>query len=169
MLIGLPRSGKSTKAKAWLNYECNIRDGECIWGEGRLREPRPRVIVNADQIRLTLHGKRFWVEKEVEVWQLENFMLRYFFNAGYDVLADETHTSNASIMGVLRVDLHADYCLVDTPIEECKRRALACGHDDLVTRDVIDRMEAQWSAWKHDPKTHIDKLRLEVRKENERR
>jgi len=123
------------------------------------------VVVNADQIRLTLHGKRFCAEKEEEVWRLENFILRNFFNAGYHVLADETHTSNRGLMGVLRIDIDADYYVVDTPVGECKRRAIACGHEDLVTRGIIDRMDEHWSDWKNNPGPYIDKLRAEVKKE----
>lgn len=168
-LIGIARSGKSTVANRWVNYHCNIRKNElvdryCHFGEyihPKSDNENPRVVVNADQIRLTLHGKRFWPQAEPMVEAIKLFMIRHFLDSGYDVLVDGTHTTKKSIRKLLEIDHNADFYLVDTPAQVCKDRARACGQEDLVVRGVIDRMDAHLKEWKANPEETINELRKE--------
>src|SRR5579872_4606630 len=71
IMVGLPRSGKSTKARQ-LGYP----------------------IVNPDSIRLVLHGTPFRKEAEPLVWSIAHTMVEALFNAGHDdVILDATNVS----------------------------------------------------------------------------
>lgn len=118
MMMGLPRSGKSTAAK-----EYNV------------------PIVNPDSIRLALHGQAWVAESEPVVWLIAEYMVRALFLAGHDtVVLDATNTTN------LRRDawksprwirmLH----IVETSIETCMERAAASGFPG----EVIQRMHRNW-------------------------
>lgn len=71
IMVGLPRSGKSTVAKA-------------------MGHP----IVSPDAIRLALHGERFLQQAEPMVWTLSRLMVESLFKAGHtDVILDScSHT-----------------------------------------------------------------------------
>lgn len=64
MTVGLPRSGKSTFAADNRNIPC----------------------VNADSIRLALHGQPFIGLAEPFVWAIAKTMVRSLFIAGHDVV-----------------------------------------------------------------------------------
>lgn len=161
-MVGLPRSGKSTIAKRWLDHKsCYICNGQIIKLH-HYKETNPRVVVNADQIRLALYGQRWWEDGENMVHALKNFMIRVYLNSGYDVLVDGTHTTANSIKELLRLNKAADFCLVDTSAKICAERAKLCGQEDLIERGVIDRMDKQLSQWKHIAVTFVDELRKEI-------
>ena len=63
MLVGLPRSGKTTWA---------------------LRQGHP--IVNPDAIRLALHGKSFIGDAEPMVWAIARYMVKALFLAGHETV-----------------------------------------------------------------------------------
>jgi predicted kinase len=72
LMMGLPRSGKSTKA-------------------AQLRKEKGWPIVNRDSIRLAMHGQRYVSEAEPMVKAMAIIMVRALFNAGHDVIVvDET-------------------------------------------------------------------------------
>ena len=125
-MMGLPRSGKTTIARA-LGYP----------------------IVNRDSIRLALHGKRFQKEAEPMVKAIAIVMVRALFRAGHTtVIVDETNTTRA------RRDFWCDkawtteFLHVPTPPEECRLRAKQCGQEDLMP--IIDSMWAQQEALQTD-------------------
>jgi len=69
VLVGLPRSGKTT----WANGE---------------RSP----MVSPDAIRLALHGRKFVPEAEPIVWVYSKLMVRSLFYAGHNrVIVDGCH------------------------------------------------------------------------------
>lgn len=127
LMMGLPRSGKSTKARE-LAHE--------------LRAP----IVNPDSIRLALHGKRFEVLAEDFVWAIAKTMVRSLFLAGHKtVIVDATNTTRR------RRDFwkpgESDewqtlIYLVNTDAATCRDRA----GDDEVLKDVIHRMAECWES-----------------------
>lgn len=166
-LIGLPRSGKSTTSQDWLHFQCDIRQGQLRTKRFHYKElfENPRIVVNADQIRLAIYDKRFWVKGEDLVHATKNLIARLYLQMGYDVLVDGTHTTGRSIKELLRLDIDADYYMVDTPQEECEARALACGHDDLVSKGIIRNMNRHLLVWKHDPAAYINTLREQVKNE----
>lgn len=126
--VGLPRSGKST----W-----------CQKTRVQLRCP----VVSPDAVRLAVTGKRFVALAEPTVWETVRYMVRALFEAGHPcVIVDATNTTKArrkfwldeARLGKYNGDTAVHFVVFDTDAEECKRRAIADGMDDLV--DVIDSM-----------------------------
>lgn len=113
MTIGLPRSGKSTISK---------KLGYCI--------------VNPDSIRLALHGKRFDIEYESEVWKITKIMVKSLFLAGHRVvILDATNTTNKRRDEWID-DKNRNYSIlfikVLTDKDTCIKRAMEDGYDDLI-------------------------------------
>lgn len=65
LMVGLPRSGKSTIAK-YISKKWNA------------------PIVNPDSIRLVLHGQAYYPPAEPMVWAIAKTMVRALFAAGHD-------------------------------------------------------------------------------------
>jgi predicted kinase len=145
--IGLARCGKSTFCDRWVNglemTASTIADeeGDIAWG-------RPRAIVCSDDIRMSLHGERFNRDAEPMVWSVHTYMCKSLLRRGHDVIIDGTNTTRDSILRIMNIDTNACYILIDTPMEECERRAMACGHHDLVEHGVIRRQARQLRALK---------------------
>jgi predicted kinase len=117
MMVGLPRSGKSTKARE-LGYP----------------------IVEPDAIRMVLHGTAWRPNVEPLVWAQARLMVEALFEAGHtDVILDATnHTAEwrkqwESDQWALR------YHPVLTDIATCIQRARETGQEYLIP--VIERME----------------------------
>ena len=142
-MCGLPRSGKSTIARKWTNYEIDIHRGEVKErNKSKSKEENPRVVVNADAIRLTF-GSRFDVRHEDYVVAVKNTMIKALLLTCNDVMVDGTHTKKSSIAKLFEIDQDADYAVVNTPGDVCKARAIATDQSDLLP--VIDRMVEQMS------------------------
>ena len=140
-LIGAARSGKSTIAKKWANYEVDICNGDVLEREGgKAKWENPRAIVNADTIRLQF-GHRFYGPIEEMVHTIKHIMIKTLLESGHDTLVDGTHSTKSSIVKLLEVDRDADYAVITTPAEVCKERAIATVQNDLLP--VIDRMVKQ--------------------------
>lgn len=121
---GLPRSGKSTIT-------------------ARLRREIGAPVVNADSVRLALHGQRYQSLAEPFVFAIREVMVRALFGAGHDVvLYDETNFSRATRDRMKSKDWRTVYLHVPTSPEVCKERALATGQPDLLP--VIDAMQARY-------------------------
>jgi len=135
-LIGLPRSGKSTIAKRWLNNEINITNYHCIVDKLACEISFPRVVVNADRIRLAM-GHRWNGVVEPYVAATCDTMIRALLY-DHDVLIDETHTSARSILRTLQISSIANWHFVDALPGVCQQRAIDTGQRDLTT--VIGRM-----------------------------
>jgi len=124
LLVGLPRSGKSTVAK-------------------KLSKATGFPVVNRDSVRLAYHGKRFAPEHEGIVNTITTSMVKALFLAGAEgVILDETN-----IRRDRRRQWHSDawetrYYHIPTTPEVCKERAIATGQPDLLP--VIDRMHGQF-------------------------
>jgi predicted kinase len=121
VMVGLPRSGKSTWArkKGW-------------------------PIVNRDSIRLAIHGERFLKPTEELVQVAALYMVRCLFLAGHDiVIVDETCTTRKR-RDYWRVDRPwtTVFKHIETSAEECRERALIEKDYDIMP--VIERMDDQF-------------------------
>lgn len=116
MMVGLPRSGKSTVAR-------------------NLGHP----IVNPDSIRLALHGKAFEPLAEDMVWAIAKIAIRSLFMAGHDtVILDATNVTRKRRSAWKDNEWRREYVELSTEPDECWRRAIATGKHYLLP--VIDRM-----------------------------
>ena len=115
--VGLPRSGKSTWA---------------------LEQDYP--IVNPDAMRLAVYGERFNASRENEVWSIVPIMINSLFLAGHDfVIFDATNVTKRRREAVRNDSLYTCYYVAfNTPPEECIKRAIATGQEDLIP--VIEKM-----------------------------
>lgn len=126
-LCGTPRSGKSTYALMWEGIAEQFSTSDGFDGIDRLR-----VVVNSDQIRLALHGKRYSSEHEPEVHKITRVMVKALFNQGYHILIDETNCSQGSIRQWLEIDPAAEFIVLNTKKSICIQRAHDTGQSDLV-------------------------------------
>ena len=121
LMVGLPRSGKSTWAKSQ-NFP----------------------IVNLDSIRLAVHGQRFWGPAEPIVSAHAQVMVSSLFLAGNEtVILDATNVSrHRRTHWYCRKDTPAQWLTVakhiDTSYDECRARAIAEEDQDILP--VIARM-----------------------------
>jgi len=126
MMMGLPRSGKSTIAAL-------IRD-----------ELPNSAIVEPDAVRLAMHGERYIESAEPYVWATSYVMVEALFRAGTEtVIIDSTSMSEGARKSWLKRFGHLDDVVIDvvhveTPREVCIDRAYETLQDDLVP--VINRM-----------------------------
>lgn len=124
MMIGLPRSGKSTYA---------------VFNRGNA------VIVSADDFRQLMYGQRFYKLGEAMMWATRDICLRVLLQQGAEVIIDETNITSEGRAKLVRLAHEYGYTVeavyVMTDADECKGRAVATGQDDLLP--IIDRMDAQ--------------------------
>lgn len=102
LMVGLPRSGKSTHARA-------------------MGHP----VVSPDAIRLALHGKTFLKAAEFMVWPLAVLMVRALFAAGHSkVILDATnHTRERRQFWYDAGTWEIEYRIIDTSAVVCVARA----------------------------------------------
>lgn len=118
ILVGLPRSGKSTWAA---------------------RQSFP--IVCPDTARLAIHGQRYLQEREDEVSVFTDHMVEYFLRQEHAaIVIDATHTTKKRRDHWLRYEDRAklQYVYFATSEIECLQRA------DDVLKPVIRRMAEQF-------------------------
>ena len=119
-MVGLPRSGKSTWAKAYAKES-------------------GAPIVCPDTIRLALHGQPYVQEAEGFVWAIAKTMVQALFLAGHDtVLLDSTSVTMARRFAWNSANWVTRWKVIDTPKDVCLGRA----SPDLVP--VIERMAADF-------------------------
>lgn len=123
LLVGLPRSGKSTWART-VGFP----------------------IVNRDSIRLAMHGQKFHPAAEEFVTAVETAMVKsLFFSGHHSVVVDSTNLKAKhrerweNFCEDFGVKLA--YKVITTGKEECIRRATEEGDQVLV--EVIERMAAE--------------------------
>ena len=133
-LVAPARSGKSTYAKVWERYQ----DTQTL--NGMFPKNNPRVRVNADELRLAMHGCRYNGIMERLVHPFNEILIDKYLNMGYDVLVDETHCSEHAIKKILAIREDAIPIYIKASLEQCYERAYSSGQPDLVELGVIDRM-----------------------------
>lgn len=119
MLVGLPRSGKTTWAAL-----------------------QGHPIVCPDAIRLALHGARYISEAEPHVWAIAKTMVRALFLAGHGVVVLDACNNTRKRRDEWRSSRwRREFHAVGTSAEVCTQRAISDGRGELVP--VIERMAAQ--------------------------
>jgi predicted kinase len=125
IMCGLPRSGKTTRAKGL------EREG---W-----------VCICPDDIRLELHGQPFVKEAESRVWAVARERARSLLQGDHMVLIDATNLTRQSrrTWGKLADEfaLILVIYLVETPLEVCLERNTGT---DAVSREVLRRMNTAY-------------------------
>ena len=119
MMVGLPRSGKSTEAK-------------------KLGFP----VVCPDDIRVVLHGGVWRANMEPMVWAIAHIMVETLFMTNDNIILDACHVSKPRRLEWESLDWGCVYHVCNTPSGVCIVRALSIGRQDLVP--VIRRMAASW-------------------------
>jgi predicted kinase len=116
LTVGLSRSGKSTWAYA---------------------QPHPRV--EADAIRLALHGQIYQKEAEDHVWAIAKTMVKALFLSGHDtVILSNTHLTPESRDNWRSDDWDIRFKIFGCTPSICKERAQAGDREDLLP--IIDYM-----------------------------
>lgn len=120
VLVGLPRSGKSTWAR---------------------QQGLP--IVNPDSIRYAIHGRSFFDLAEPLVWAIAKVMVYALFLAGNStVILDATNVTEKRRQEWISKNWRTEFKVFTTPKDECIKRAKEYGDNSLV--EVIERMAAEW-------------------------
>lgn len=120
MMVGLPRSGKTTRARQ-MGYP----------------------IVNPDSIRLAMHGQRFAALAEPMVWAVAKIMVRALFLAGHDMVTlDATNTTRKRRDEWKSSEWARTFDVVSASAEVCRERAMEANDTEILP--VIDRMAAAW-------------------------
>jgi len=117
--IGLPRSGKSTWTQEWAKHP-------------------NRVVLRFDDFRHVITGQRFFSGAEDHVRSAVFTAAKALLKAGYDVLLDDTFTSEVNIERACFIHPFVYAVVFTTPIEVCKERAISTNQSDLIL--PIERM-----------------------------
>lgn len=157
--VGLPRSGKSRWCDDWVRQSIV----NPLWDlpDGPVAEPkRPGVIVCGDDFRHAVHGGEYRVEAEGTVFAAMDVAVRALLRRGFDVIIDETCTTEATLLRYLRIDPDATPVFIDTPEEECLRRAFEEDREYLA--GPIRRMAGQLRKLREDWDATVARLRRYV-------
>lgn len=139
MMVGLPYSGKSTRARE-MGYP----------------------IVNPDSIRMSMglirKGEKFTragFDKNLEpyVWAITETMIKSLFHAGHwNVILDATNITKERRDKWLSLGCKIDYIVMNVQPEESKRRARELGDELMV--GVIEDMNAKYESVKYEKLTN---------------
>lgn len=129
VMVGLPRSGKSTVAK-------------------EIAENEVGTIVNRDTLRLVAHGHVFRAEAEPLITFIEDVMVRSLMSTGTkNIIIDSTNLLPVfrnkwrTLAKEFGYDIKFICCQVSS--DECKKRAVLSGRDDLIP--IITKMSSYLS------------------------
>ena len=131
MLVGLPGSGKSTKAKEWAER----------WNGWNGKEP---VIVSSDSIREELWGDESIQNEPAKVFEVAHSRIRKYLEEGYDVIFDATNINAKRRIALLHqidswgIDCRKTCAVIGARIEECIKRQN--DRERKVPAEVIWRM-----------------------------
>lgn len=120
MMVGLPRSGKTTQAK-------------------ELSKAHEAPIVCPDDIRLALHGHNYISSAEDFVWATAKLMVRALFMSHDVVILDACNNTKKRRNEWISLKWQREFVVVDTPRVVCLERA----GDDEDLKAAIGRMMLQ--------------------------
>jgi predicted kinase len=124
VMVGLPRSGKSTLA-------------------GKLRDRFHLPVVCPDCVRLALHGQIYSKQAEPFVWATVYAMAEALLLAGHEgIIVDATSMTKALRERWVRPEWRTGFIHVDTPVNECLRRAEQTKRPDLLP--IINQMAVRF-------------------------
>lgn len=122
IMVGLPRSGKSTYAKALQ---------EAGW-----------TRITPDEFRLALHGQPYYPPAEPLVWAAVELAVRALLRGGHAVVVDATNTTRRRRAGWLKIaedlGLALEAFVLDTTLDTCHERNLQSRR--VIPPEVLDRM-----------------------------
>jgi predicted kinase len=122
VMVGLPRSGKSTWIKTNMGGV---------------------PIVCPDAIRLALHGQRFITLAEPFVWAIAHVMVRALFLSGHErVVVDGCHTTRKRRDAWYGPEWQTWFKWIDTPELTCLDRAQSENDDEIIP--IIQKMAAEF-------------------------
>jgi predicted kinase len=126
MLIGLPRSGKST----WVQENKTEKD----------------VVLSADNLRYLVYNQRYWQEGEPLVISILGIVFKMLLQQKKDIIVDQTNMTRMRRRGVIKMAKDNGYrihgIVISNSRELCIERARKDGQNDLVP--VIKRMSRQY-------------------------
>jgi len=129
LMVGLPKSGKSTWAQQ-TGYP----------------------IVNRNAIRLALHGKPYLQEAEPMITVIEEYMVNALFLAGHGtIIVDATHTTEKHRDRWAKLGYTVQLKHIRTSSKECISRAIADNKLDLIPiiRTMMEKINhtSQYPEW----------------------
>lgn len=131
VMVGLPRSGKSTLIRKVL-----------------AEMGRDIPVLSGDAIRLALHGQRFVASAEPMVRAIQQVALKALILAGAEaVFIDDCNITREQRRRWVSPDWETHYIILTTSKEECIRRAQA--ENDEVIIPVIESMAASFERVKY--------------------
>lgn len=157
--VGLPRSGKSFYCDQWCRLHSQFDSDIHYRGEFGgwcIKMTRPRSIVCGDDFRKAIHGHDYLPEAEGIVFAHMDVAARAQLAGGFDVMMDETCTTQSTLLRYLKLDPNATPVFINTPKEVCIERAKASGKDYLI--GPIERMAAQLKELRADWDNIVRKL-----------
>lgn len=123
LMVGLPRSGKTTRAK-------------------ELSKSYNAPIVSPDAIRLVLVGKAYRQESEPMVWAIAKTMVMALFEVGHSTVildaCNNTRKRREEWLGPWEREIH----FVRTPADICRERARQSYDNGPQLVSTVDRMAA---------------------------
>lgn len=170
-LIKLPQSGGSTFANDWVRASPIIEDIRRFpvqdslppyYGSSHVGQARPRVVLGGDDFRIGLHGQEYVRTAEGAVFAIMDAAARALLSRGFDVLMDETATTEQTLMRYYLIHFEAEPIFIPTPASVCEERALANKKDFLVP--VIQQLAAQKDELLKDWPNAVDRVKARLLK-----
>lgn len=142
---GLPGSGKTTHARAWV-----------------AEDPQGRARVNRDDLRAMAHGSVFVQQSDGQpgteraIQAARDAMITALLKRGLDVICDDTNLPSRTARDLRRLAVlaGAEFAVVDmtdVPLEECMRRNATREGKARVPNDRVRDMHARYIAGKPHP------------------
>jgi len=150
-LIAPARAGKSTYCRKWESEKAYRTEMIPDKPGGYDIHFKPRVVVNADSLRLAAHGNRWNGYMEGMIHAMNEIIIKKYLLMGYDVLVDETNCSLKAIKRILSIRNDAIPIILNISVQTCFDRAEATNQGDLIP--VIQRMFKNlyeiWDKYRH--------------------
>lgn len=144
--VGNSHSGKSTYCKRWVL--------------ARRETERPRAIVSGDAFRIGVTGEEYNAIAEGCVFSAMDVAIRGLLHTGFDVIIDETCTTEATIQRYLQIDRDVVFISMPGDADVCCARAIACGKARMVP--VIRKFAEQLKNIRRGFQERVDRIREDL-------